>query len=583
MATRSQLDLFGKAPPAEGDDAAKPAPAKRAASRGPKAPKKSAAAGGSAPLEEGGPTAPSPAREEVASPTPPIAVGEPVEESPPAPQEPRVYGVGELARRIKGTLETAFGEVLVRGEISNLRQPGSGHLYFSLKDDTGSLRAVLFRGQARLLRFRPANGQEVVARGRVGFYEASGDAQLVCAWLDPVGAGALALAFEQRKAKLEAEGLFDRARKRPLPFLPKRIGVVTSPTGAAIHDFVRILHRRFPRIEVLVAPARVQGAGAAEEIAAGVERLGRRGDCDLIVVTRGGGSIEDLWAFNEEVVARAIAASPVPVVSAVGHEVDFTIADFVADVRAPTPSGAAELIAPVERDLRAALAVARSRLHRAAASALDARRARAHRLQARLGDPARRIADERLSLDGMRQRACEAMRAMLRAERRGLADRQASLRTANPVARLQLQSRRLSQLAERLRHAGRGVVSRRRETSRLLARELRSPRERILREARILGAMRERLDAATLRSVREKRWRLEERGAELRALSPLRVLARGYSIAFAASGAVLLRASDARPGDRIHLELHDGALDVEVKGEAAPKKPSPIDPHRDGR
>lgn len=504
-------------------------------------------------------------------------------ERAPVQQGPKVYGVGELARRIKGTLEAEFGEVLVRGEISNLRQPGSGHLYFSLKDDAGSLRAVLFRGQARLLRFRPDNGQEVVARGRVGFYEASGDAQLVCSWLDPVGAGALALAFEQRKAKLEAEGLFDKARKRPLPFLPRRVGVVTSPTGAAIHDFVRILHRRFPRIEVLIAPARVQGAGAAEEIAAGVERLGKRGDCDVVVVTRGGGSIEDLWAFNEEVVARAIAACPVPVVSAVGHEVDVTIADFVADVRAPTPSGAAEMIAPVERELRAGVAVARSRLHRAAAGGLDARRARAHRLLARVGDPSRRIADERLSLDGLRQRACEAIRGQLRDERRGLAGRQESLRRTNPVAKLQLQSRRLAQLAERLRHAGRAAAPRRREALRLLSRELRSPRERILREARILGALRERLEGAASRDVRGRRSRLEERAAELRALSPLRVLARGYSIAFAASGAVLLRASDAKTGDRLHLELHDGALDVEVKGAASPRKPSPIDPRKGGR
>ncbi|HWV39121.1 MAG TPA: exodeoxyribonuclease VII large subunit [Vulgatibacter sp.] len=493
---------------------------------------------------------------------------------PATQQGPKVYGVGELARRIKGTLEAEFGEVLVRGEISNLRQPGSGHLYFSLKDDAGSLRAVLFRGQARLLRFRPENGQEVVARGRIGFYEASGDAQIVCSWLDPVGAGALALAFEQRKAKLQAEGLFDEARKRPLPFLPRRVGVVTSPTGAAIHDFVRILHRRFPRIEVLIAPARVQGAGAAEEIAAGVERLGARGDCDLVVVTRGGGSIEDLWAFNEEVVARAIAACPAPVVSAVGHEVDVTIADFVADVRAPTPSGAAELIAPVERELRAALAVARSRLHRATVGGLEARRARAHRLLARLGDPSRRIADERLSLDGRRQRACEAIRARLRDEGRALVGRQEALRRSNPVAKLQIQSRRLARLSERLRHAGRAIAPRRRETLRLLARELRSPRERILGEARRLGSLRDRLDGATSRTLREKRSRLEERAAELRALSPLRVLARGYSIAFAASGAVLYRADDAKPGDRLHLELRDGALEVEVKGRAAPRKPS---------
>ncbi len=487
---------------------------------------------------------------------------------------PQVIPVGELARRIKGTLETSFPSVLVQGEISNLRQPGSGHLYFSLKDAKGSLRAVLFRGQARLLRFRPDNGQEVVARGRVGFYEASGDAQLVCEFLEPLGAGALALAFEQRKAQLAKEGFFDKERKRPLPFLPRRIGVVTSPTGAAIHDFVRVLHRRFPRIEVLIAPARVQGAGAAEEIAAGLERLGRRGDCDVLVLTRGGGSIEDLWAFNEEVVARAIAASPLPVVSAVGHEVDFTIADFVADLRAPTPSGAAEILAPVEQELRASLGVARSRLARASIGGIQLRRGSLHRSRARLGDPSRRISDARLRVDARRQRAAERIGGLLKLQRKELQQQKEQLRLVNPVTRLRQQHRRLDELRERLQRAGRGLLGRRQDHVHALLRELTaaSPLQRIALERRVGADLRGRLLESMRRELAGRRARVEERGAELRALSPLRVLARGYALAFAESGAVLLRASAAASGDRLHLELADGALEVEVIGEVPPRK-----------
>ncbi|WP_169788746.1 exodeoxyribonuclease VII large subunit [Vulgatibacter incomptus] len=487
---------------------------------------------------------------------------------------PEVVSVGELARRIKGSLEGRFGDVLVRGEISNLRQPGSGHLYFSLKDASGSLRAVLFRGQARRLRFRPDNGQEVVARGRVSFYEVSGDAQLVCESLDPVGAGALALAFEQRKAKLAAEGLFDPARKRQLPFLPRRIGVVTSPTGAAIHDFVRVLHRRFPGIAVLVAPARVQGAGAADEIAAGIERLGARGDCEIVVVTRGGGSIEDLWAFNEEVVARAIAACPVPVVSAVGHEVDFTIADFVADLRAPTPTGAAERIAPVEDELRAALAVTRSRLARSARRELESRRAAVHRVRSRLGDPTRRVADERLRLDARRRVAADAVVGAIALGRRELRGREERLRLVNPVARLKRRSRELDSLRERLSRAARGLLRERRAGLRSagLALGRAAPRDRVLREGQQLGELRERLFGAIQRALEGRRARIDERAAQLRALSPLQVLARGYAIAFAESGAVLLSSREIRAGQRLHLELADGALTVEVLGEAPERK-----------
>jgi exodeoxyribonuclease VII large subunit len=502
------------------------------------------------------------------------------EENPELPERParpargEVLTVSALAERLRGLLETTYPFVLVRGEISNLRQPGSGHLYFSLKDEGASVRAVLFRGQARLLRFRPENGQEVVARGRVSFYEAAGDAQLICDFLEPVGAGALAVAFEQLKKKLAGEGLFDPSRKRPLPFLPRRIGVVTSPSGAAIRDFLRVLHRRFPGIPVLVAPARVQGDGAAAEIARGVARLSARDDLDVIVVTRGGGSIEDLWAFNEEPVARAIEASRHPVVSAVGHEVDFTIADFVADFRAPTPTAAAEHLAPVEDDLRASLAVARGRLQKAALRALESRAAEVHRLRSRLGDPRRRLADGRLGLDDRRRRAGAAARRTLGALRAALRESTRRLRAAHPVTALKLRRRDVGGLDERLRRAAVAVLAARRaRLDDLRARLLRAgPRDRILREGGRLADLATRLGAGVQRDGDRRRSALSDLQARLQALSPLRVLARGYAIAFRASGAVLLRAADAAPGERLHLEVADGALEVEVVAEVPPRK-----------
>lgn len=523
-----------------------------------------------------------------------LAGGEPPAPPSQTPAAPRVLTVSELARQVKGTLESRFAVVHVRGEISNLRQPGSGHVYFSLKDDAACIRAVLFRSQARLLRFRPQNGQEVIVRGRVNFYEAGGDTQIVCDTLEPVGAGALAVAFEQLKARLAAEGLFDPARKRPIPYLPRKIGVVTSPTGAAIRDFLRVLQRRFPRMQVLVAPARVQGEGAAEEIAAAIRRLSDRGDCDVIVATRGGGSIEDLWAFNEEVVARAIAASRVPVVSAVGHEIDFTIADFVADARAATPTAAAEMLAPVETELRASIAVARSRLERALAAGLDRRRAAVVRLQARMGDPRRRLASERLALDDRLRRAAEAQRRLLARRREELERRIQALRRSHPAARMKAQARLLAGLRERLHAAMRTRLAARAVALRLLRDRLhqRNPRERVLREARRLGERWARLESLQQRSLERRRARVAELAQRLQALSPLRVLARGYAIAFRASGAVLLSASEARPGERLHLELADGALAVEVVGPAPSRKEGarpargtngPFDPAEGGR
>ena len=262
----------------------------------------------------------------------------------------KIYTVSELSQEIKGLFEKQFPDVWVTGEVSNFRAASSGNLYFTLKDASAQLRAVCFRNLARYLKFKPQDGISVIARGRLSVYEARGEYQLYVEYLEPAGLGALQLAFEQLKQKLAAEGLFDPARKRPLPMLPRAVGVVTSPTGAVIRDIVRILRRRFPNLNIMLYPVKVQGEGAAEEIVEGIEYFNRHRLADVLIVARGGGSLEDLWAFNEEVVARAIAGSKMPVISAVGHETDFTIADFVADLRAPTPSAAAELVVHRRQD-----------------------------------------------------------------------------------------------------------------------------------------------------------------------------------------------------------------------------------------
>src|SRR3954447_3660085 len=269
---------------------------------------------------------------------------------PPAPSTRRVFSVTELTVRVRDLLEAEFFEVWVEGELSNCRVWNTGHLYFTLKDGASQIKGVIFRSALRYLKFKPADGLRVVARGRVSVDEPKGEYQLVCEHLEPHGLGALQLAFDQLKKRLQEEGLFDAARKRPLPALPRKIGIVTSLDGAAIKDILKVLRRRYKNVHVVIRPTRVQGEGAAAEIAAGLRQIVKVPHVDVLIVGRGGGSIEDLWAFNEEVVARAIAAAPVPVISAVGHETDVTIADFVADLRAPTPSAAAEMVVTAKEE-----------------------------------------------------------------------------------------------------------------------------------------------------------------------------------------------------------------------------------------
>src|SRR5438270_5068303 len=278
----------------------------------------------------------------------------------------RIFSVRDLVGMVRTAVEREYTDIWIGGEISNYRPADSGHLYFTLKDGEAQLRVVMFRTQSRLLRFRPENGMEIVARGRVTIYESRGELQLIAEYLDPKGAGALQIAFEQLKAKLAAEGLFDAARKKPIPMLPRCIGIVTSPRGAAIHDILNVLRRRHASARLLIYPAQVQGEAAASEVAAGIRYFNKARKVDVIVVARGGGSLEDLAAFNDEGLARTIAASELPVISAIGHETDFTITDFVADLRAATPSAAAEMVIQSKHQLAEHLTHLRERLGRAA-------------------------------------------------------------------------------------------------------------------------------------------------------------------------------------------------------------------------
>lgn len=326
-----------------------------------------------------------------------------VEEEEKASAEPHIYTVSELTFSIRDLLENRYPDVWVTGEVSNFRNPESKHYYFSIKDDASQLRAVIFGGKQKLS-FDIEDGLELICHGRLSVYSARGEYQIIIDHCEPKGKGALQLAFEQLKKKLEAEGLFARERKRILPFLPRKIGVVTSPTGAAIRDIINVLTRRFPTIEILLIPVRVQGDGAAAEIAQAISEMNERRDVDLMIVGRGGGSLEDLWAFNEEAVARAIFASRIPVISAVGHEIDFTIADFVADVRAPTPSAAAEIAVPKKNDLEAQIVELKRGLFHAIKQDLQTRWSEVQKLRGGLLDPSRRFPDLYMRVDGLFER-----------------------------------------------------------------------------------------------------------------------------------------------------------------------------------
>ena len=436
-----------------------------------------------------------------------------------------VCTVGELAMRIKAQLEDQFPAVWVEGEISNLRTPSSGHAYFTLKDDTAQLRCVLFRGRGRRVAFQPEDGMQVLAFGGLDVYLARGEYQLVVELLEPKGVGALQLAFEQLKRRLEAEGLFDAARKRPLPPFPRTIGIVTSPTGAAIRDMLHVIDRRFADLRILITPVRVQGEEAPGEIVAALRDLQTVEDLDVIIVARGGGSIEDLWAFNDERVARAIAGCRVPVISGVGHETDFTIADFVADLRAPTPSAAAEVVVQEKLQVARALVSLYEALKQAMASRLERDRERVEVLGKRrvLTDAARALRDLYRRVDELTSRLTRAVRGSERQATHRLSLARNALRSLNPVARI-----------------ANGAV--------------------------LLAQLRGRLASAGVHSVKVSQHRFDAAVGRLDSLSPLAVLGRGYSLTrLLPSGVIVRGAAQTRPGDAIEILLHQGAVEARVE------------------
>lgn len=458
----------------------------------------------------------------------------------------KIYPVQELVATVRTELERSFTDIYVEGEVSGYRPAESGHIYFTLKDGSAQLRVVLWRSQARLLRFRPENGMQVIARGRVTVYDERGELQLQAEFLEPKGAGALQLAFEQLKAKLAAEGLFDAARKKPIPALPRRIGIVTSSRAAALRDILNILQRRHESVNVLIYPAQVQGEAAAGEVSAGVRYLNRSGKVDVIIVARGGGSPEDLFAFNNEGLARAIAASSVPVISAIGHETDFTICDFVSDRRAATPSEAAEIVVAAKQELDDRLLALHKRLLKAAQyRLLLARNALARLTQhssfARMKDS---IARREQRLDDRLHRLVRSETQILTRVRRQLELLDSRLRHHDMRIRLGNVRRELSAREAALSTAMADLLARRRDG---LGRPVAS-----------LGR-----SAETLMLRRRSQWLGLDRS--LHALSPKAVLERGYALVFDETGTLVKKASQLSAGDRVRTELGEGRFTSEVQ------------------
>ena len=438
---------------------------------------------------------------------------------------PRAWTVSQLTDRLQGLLETEFFDVWVEGEVSNLTLPSSGHWYFSLKDASAQVRAVVWKTAARLIKFRPRDGMKVLVRGSVRVYPPKGEYQIAVEVVEPLGKGSLQQAFEDLKAKLEREGLFAAARKRPLPMLPRRVAVVTSPTGAVIQDILRVVERRYANLEISIYPARVQGPEAVGEIVRGIRAINRVGGFDVLIVARGGGSLEDLWPFNEEAVARALADSAIPTISAVGHETDFTIADFVADLRAPTPSAAAERVVSAKDELGARIESLRRRADAALGLRLSRVRARVAALtQHRVFEAERgRIRNQAQRVDELARRA-----------RTGLV-------------------RGLERARDRSRRAGERVEA------------FRWDRQIADRRARVAshGA---RLPVLARRQVASGRGALAALAGKLESLSPLAVLSRGYALVWDRSGRIVRDTAGVAVGDPLRIRVQEGVLEARVTG-----------------
>ena len=456
----------------------------------------------------------------------------PEDELPSPPSRRQVFTVGELTARLRLLLEGKFADVWVEGEILNCRVWNTGHMYFTLKDSGAQIRSVMFRSAVRMLRFKPQDGLRVIVRGRVSVYDPKGEYQLVCEQMEPEGLGALQLAFDQLKKRLGAEGLFDERRKRPLPELPRKIGVVTSLDGAAVHDIVNVLRRRHPNAHVVIRPARVQGDGAALDIARAIGAIARVPGVEVVIIGRGGGSAEDLWAFNEEVVARAMAGCPVPTISAVGHESDVTIADFVADVRAATPSAAAEMVVARRDDFVLRIDRLTRRAHAAAEGRLRRGEARLRTLQARPG-------------------------------------------YAGLPGRLAMRSRYASELTHQLRRTVQVRLSSRARRYETLRRTLDAVdlRRRLPRVRTRLAAADSGGAAAIAQRLHQDAQRLARTAAGLDALSPLAVLARGYAVCWTDDRTAAIRdAAGVTVGQRVRVTLARGEIACDVR-ETAPRTP----------
>jgi exodeoxyribonuclease VII large subunit len=438
-----------------------------------------------------------------------------------------IFTVSRLNREVRMLLERGFGSLWLEAEISNLARPSSGHWYFSLKDAAAQVRCAMFRQRNMLCAFAPKDGQKVLVRARIGLYEPRGEYQLLFDHMEDAGRGALKRQFEELSARLTAEGLFAVERKRALPRLPTRIGVVTSPTGAAIRDILHVLARRFPAIPVLIYPVPVQGAQAAGEIVAALALAARRAECDVLILARGGGSLEDLWAFNDEALARAIVASPIPIISGVGHEVDFTIADFAADVRAPTPSAAAELAVPDAEEWLTSYGRLSARMQRCLRLQLENRRERLRWLTARasLASPTVRLTQQAQRIDELERRLSRGWRHAMNTRRSLLSEHQSRLWQASPLGHVQVAAARQAALFARLQAAG--------------LHQVRRARERLLPLLRTLNAV-----------------------------SPLATLERGYAIVSTEDGRILRDAAEAQAGTVIEARLRVGKLRARVEGPA---------------
>jgi len=436
-----------------------------------------------------------------------------------AATERDIFTVSRLNQAVQGLLEGTFPLIWVEGELSGVARPASGHLYFTLKDSGAQVRCALFRNRAQLLRFRPGDGMQVLVRARVGLYAPRGDYQLIVEHMEEAGDGALRRAFDELKDRLEREGLFDPAHKRPLPRSPRRLGVITSPTGAAIRDILSVLRRRFPGLPVLIYPVPVQGQAAAPAIAKALRTASERGDCDVLILARGGGSLEDLWAFNEEVVARAIYDCAIPVVSGVGHEVDVTIADLAADLRAATPSAAAELVSPLRDEWLLHVQRQARQLMERMERQLREKALRVQTLERRLAQqhPERRLQSQAQRVDELERRLGTAM-----------------------DHRLRHRQSRLARLEDRLQH--------------------RSPARALERLESRQAQLRLRLDSALRRRLDRLESRLTGAGRALHSVSPLATLGRGYSILSQADGTVVRDAAQVQVGERLAARLGKGGL-----------------------